>query len=146
MKEICILPRHFFEDTMKQNKVNDNNVIEYKESCFISINDIGKKSYFSKNNDNVLRLFFHDISIEDNDEYNKCITENDIKQLIEFIVRNKDSNFVIHCEAGISRSGAIGLFINDYFNVMNKKEFKKINFNIHPNKYIYNELVKYYKK
>ena len=48
-------------------------------------------------------------------DYEKFLLE-DIK-ILEFIKEKQDDvdTFIVHCTAGISRSGAIGMFIKDYF-------------------------------
>ena len=65
----------------------------------------------------------------------------DAKQIIEFI--NKVSKFcevlIVHCDAGISRSGAVGLFACKYLN-LDEKKFLKVN-RIYPNNHIYRTLM-----
>jgi len=68
----------------------------------------------------------------------KLFDENDAKKIIDFI--NKINNdiygtLVIHCDAGISRSGAVGLFICRYLE-LDERKFRKMNSYIHPNQYI----------
>lgn len=36
------------------------------------------------------------------------------RHLFLFIKRNEDRRFIVHCEMGVSRSGAVAKFINDY--------------------------------
>ena len=56
----------------------------------------------------VLRLEFHDTDrkIDDRDI---VITEEDAKNIIDFVERNKDSvyEFIVHCEGGVSRSAGV---------------------------------------
>lgn len=40
---------------------------------------------------------------------------NRAKKLIEFIEKNKDRDFAVHCDAGISRSPAVGMFISEKY-------------------------------
>lgn len=49
--------------------------------------------------------------------------------------------FVVHCDAGVSRSGAVGLWACRYLGY-DEKEFRKINSNIFPNSLIYDTLYK----
>ena len=58
---------------------------------------------------------------------------------VDFIEKNKDKNFFIHCSAGISRSQAFVLFIqNTYFD--NKFELNPTNPCISPNGHVYSKL------
>lgn len=43
------------------------------------------------------------------------ITDIQAKLLLSFIERNHDKNFLIHCFMGISRSGAVAKFINEFY-------------------------------
>ena len=47
----------------------------------------------------------------------------------------EDCVLVVHCDAGISRSGAVGSFICDYLG-LNHKEFLKVNPQVLPNQYV----------
>lgn len=56
-----------------------------------------------------------------------------IKTVIEL---NKDKQqFIVHCSAGISRSGAVGTFINDYFG-LDYSTFRKTNPQVQPNPFV----------
>jgi predicted protein tyrosine phosphatase len=60
----------------------------------------------------------------------------DIIKFIDIIQASpKKMVLLIHCTAGISRSGAIGEVISDYLG-KNYKEFKQINPQILPNSYV----------
>lgn len=57
---------------------------------------------------------------------------------IEAAVARGDENVIVHCSAGISRSGAIASFIVDNFTDMDYQEWKSQNApQIHPNEYVY---------
>ena len=78
--------------------------------CFISLSDPNKDfiktdNYFKDE----LKLKFWDIE-EDFNDY-KIITDIQSKQIYDFIMKNKDSEFLINCEAGVSRSAGVGLAI-----------------------------------
>lgn len=55
------------------------------------------------------------LSFEDSKKKETCIQPDQTKQLYDFIMKHKDKHFVIHCLAGISRSAAIAIFINELF-------------------------------
>ena len=93
---------------------------------------------------NVLNLWFHDIDPEsevewllDNpDHVEVAFDEIMALQIKEFLLRNKRKlNWMIHCTAGICRSGAVGEVINDYFQ-QNFLGFKRDNPQINPNVWV----------
>jgi len=100
---------------------------------------------------NKLQLVFGDFS---RDEFIKLTTTyssrsdrefflfNDChaRQIIKFADTNKTRSFIVHCDAGISRSGAVGLFLTRYLG-LDEAEFKQHNC-ILPNMYIYDVLAK----
>ena len=87
---------------------------------------------------NILKLQFDDIT----DEYisnSNCILFNDIHaKLIHNFIKLIKSNlpFYIHCDAGISRSGAIGYMLNEYFNKFINENDEDNMFFINENKHI----------
>lgn len=100
--------------------------------------------------DQILNLIFGDITpkiykrivaeahrkgknVEDIDVFSKRHAE----QLVKFINRLKDriELFVVHCDAGISRSGAVGTWLCDYLR-LDYNEFKRENPHILPNQHI----------
>jgi predicted protein tyrosine phosphatase len=93
---------------------------------FISVcfDDITKKEY--------------EIKVKNNDKL-KLFSSDHAKSIIYFIDSINNNQYiktlVIHCAAGISRSGAVGLFANRYLN-LDEKEFNYNNPLINPNEYI----------
>lgn len=71
----------------------------------------------------------------------KPFTEDQAVKVIDFIeaaITRRDENIIVHCSAGISRSGAISSFIVDNFTEMRYDEWKASNASwIHPNDYVY---------
>ena len=69
---------------------------------------------------NVLTLWFDDITPKENLDNHYCLfDENDVKVIIDFLNKNvvkETKGIVVHCTAGISRSGAVGSVLNDYYN------------------------------
>lgn len=91
---------------------------------------------------NVLHLVFDDIIGERSvtiDEESKNLTPFRFfhaTSIIWFLIRNINcEKFIIHCSAGISRSGAVGKFIFDFLNEQFNVEFPEMN-NIHPNGHV----------
>jgi predicted protein tyrosine phosphatase len=95
-------------------------------TTFISIcfDDITKKEF--------------EIKVKNNDKL-KLFSLDHAKSIISFIDSiNKSQDIktlVIHCAAGVSRSGAVGLFANRYLN-LDEKELSYNNPLIKPNEYI----------
>jgi len=143
MKEIIVYNKRMFDDLMLINNISDDNVEDRSTIMFISITDTDKFDesripYFKSNHSNVLNLSFDDCE-NDGDpsptQYigTKSFSEEQAKEVYDFIKNNEDKEtFIIHCMAGISRSGGVGLFINDYFNqdynvFMNKNPYVRPN-------------------
>ena len=65
-------------------------------------------------NKDILRLCFNDI---DQARYNlKTISQKDISSVLSFVQKNQDSDILIHCYAGVSRSIAISIIIFFMYN------------------------------
>ena len=94
-----------------------------RENAFISItgNIDKEKHLLSDDISNVLNLRFDDVDADELDVWcygenagkitAKGISREQVKDIVDFVLRNKDKNFHVHCHAGISRSGAVGSFI-----------------------------------
>jgi len=62
----------------------------------------------------VLRMQFHDVNQPHADIPNLVLFDDDFaKQVHEFITAHLGKDFMIHCDAGVSRSMAIGVFLRD---------------------------------
>ena len=95
----------FSKDGFKKINKDENTVI-------ISITDPDREPI----SNNILSQFKDSLSIQFWDVEEgigriQPINEEQAKEVREFIIRNKDNNFVIHCEAGMSRSAAVGLSV-----------------------------------
>lgn len=151
--KVSILSKGGFKTVLSHLNITDKNV-EETDYVFISIlntdvvgDNIG---YFENNKSNVLILKFDDI-VEDIEIkpglFAKTITDNQSKEIISFIKSNKEkiiggSKCVIHCSAGVSRSGAVGTFINEYFS-FDTNYFNHFNQNIKPNPLVLKKLNKF---
>lgn len=101
--------------------------------------------YFKKEYENVLNLYFDDtetnVEIYDDDinEVRELIplSINDGRRIISFLekIPNGVDELIIHCKAGVSRSGAIGLFANDFFR-MDYHRFMERNPRVRPNQHV----------
>jgi len=99
----------------------------------------------------MLSLNFADIDSENFDTFkikhqnaNKEIdlfNSSHAHQILDFIKTLDESTLIIHCAAGISRSGAVGLFCCRYFD-LDQKEFRRLNRQIYPNSHVLDVLNK----
>ena len=88
---------------------------DYK-TAIISITDTDKADViFEKNEVNgiraVLKLKFDDVERDYKNEH--CITKEDAENIVKFVNKNKNKvdKFIVHCEAGVSRSAGVGAAI-----------------------------------
>ena len=143
---VRVLSKSHFDTVLPRMRITDLNVSEHKDKAFISIinSDTDDKSYFDKDYSNVLRLVFDDATAEENinrvnmglNELQLFTKEQGIK-ILKFIEDNKHvETFYVHCLAGQSRSGAIGVFINDLYGEETYFQFANSNPIIKPNYYI----------
>ena len=129
--------------------------INNSENC-----DVIDEYHICKDAPNVLNLDFDDIdpmhldldnnldkfTYKRNNKINTVyfFTNSMAEKSIEFIERNKDKHFFIHCSAGISRSQAFVRFIeNTYYN--KKFELNPLNPCRYPNGHVYSKLCEAYR-
>ena len=106
-----------------------------------------ESAYFKENHANVLNLKFGDYSQEAVELYpqncDHIFSEDMANQVIDHIIANKDKPLaIIHCGAGISRSGAIGTFLFDRCGDGDYDAFKRKNPRITPNQHVLKTLDK----
>jgi len=92
----------------------------------------------------ILNVFFDDITDKDLGKMGGHILFDRLIacQIISFIDTLKAAyinTLLIHCDAGISRSGAVGVFACRYLG-LNEDKFRSLNTNIQPNQYVYDLL------
>ena len=140
---VSVLSKRQFDSLMIYWGINDDNVSSRDEEFFISITDTDKFSksrepYFKNDHINVLNLAFDDCLIDGEPSPSQpkgttSFTEKQSKILLAYILKHLDKKHcIIHCMAGISRSGAVGTFIDSIVNEDDFK-FKKENTQIYPN-------------
>ena len=117
--EITVKSRYFFENI----RGTAEEAALFKKARVISINSvrIPEEPPFSKQYwtaDNVLVLSFDDV--DDSDPFifqgTRFMSEADAEAIAAFVESPDPRPIVVHCTAGISRSGAIGACLNEYFN------------------------------
>lgn len=122
---------------------------EQPEIAVISILDTGKSAIFSENPKH-LTLCFDDIQPAVGMHFLNLtyFNKNHAKDIVEFLEEVKHGNFemlLIHCTAGISRSGAVAKLARKMLDVPSDK-FHKENRFIYPNKYILRKLYETWKE
>lgn len=121
----------------------------FRKYSIISINSIcvPEKPPFSKRlwaRLNLLVLHFDDVNEGDPN----AMTEAQTRQIADFARRYNDWPMIIHCTAGVSRSGAVGDALNCYFNRHAERnnqafeQFYRDNPDIVPNLYVRQKLWK----
>jgi len=109
-----------------------------------TLNEIGMRRFLSLDfwdltNDNTyekVKIRYPDAKLFDQKHATKIIKFLDIIQ-----EEKEESILVVHCSAGISRSGAVGTFANDYCG-LDYSELIKTNCNIMANQYVLRTLRK----
>jgi predicted protein tyrosine phosphatase len=154
---VKVLSKIAFDDMLEIKCINNSNVQEYKKTFFISIINTGERRKEDeptlKDSENVKVLYFDDTTadlevpiIGEQRSVKACaMTYMQAEELVSFIVNNKDkANCIVHCSAGISRSGAVGTFINDLFGIKHQ-EFIRNNPYVLPNPHVLSLLRKAYR-
>jgi predicted protein tyrosine phosphatase len=140
-KQILAIPKLVFD-----KRFTNGDIRHYDYACFISILDVdNKEKKFDESLDNFLQVKMWDIEEDAYEDgkirYEKPNTE-ELQKIVNFVNRHKDKSvFVVHCSAGISRSGAVATFIYDkFFKETDREKFMRENKHIRPNLYILNKL------
>jgi len=123
-----------FDQMFLKGRVNDGNVeAKYPNSAFISIvtpHSEDEAHFFTQDHDNVLNLEFEDADpsmiIKWSSEAILFDRYTHGQKILDFIKKNKDKSFLIHCNAGTGRAYAIAKFIQEYFNT-DLEKFEKMN-------------------
>lgn len=148
---IKIFDKASFDILMQRWGITNEAVEQQSDTFFISINDTqgtDEKPYF-QNNKNVKVLFFDDVEEDLHDPkygFIKAFSSEQAKEIIDFLEQHFDKKkCILHCAAGISRSGAVGTFVNDFFGG-DYFELMKNNPYIHPNGHVLRTLKREFMK
>ena len=125
MEEVIILSREQFI-----NKVLPK-VDEAKNTFFISILEPDDDfENLHEDTENFKTWKFYDVEYDINNY--KAITFEQAKEIYEFIKKNEGKNLIVHCYAGVARSGAVGEFYWEMLGGSYKQLLEKFP-NISPN-------------
>jgi protein-tyrosine phosphatase len=100
--------------------LKDMGCVDYANSCFM---DITKEQYEKHN-----RTIYME---------NMLFDTNRAERIVHFVDKIKDScvRLIVHCDAGVSRSGAIGLWVTRYLG-LDEKKYCDSNLGIKPNLHV----------
>ena len=168
MQDVRIFSHVDFDDFCEKNNFTDSNIEEMDEIAIISIigtpevleyylQEPHTEHWFKNNHDNVLNLEFDDVSEDRVFEYKNgldeitkihafTITDEQAKQIVDFIEKNIGKTFLIHCKAGFSRSPAVGRFIIDYYEEYNKCKGREYVDRVRPNVEVVSKLKKMWRE
>jgi predicted protein tyrosine phosphatase len=142
MKKIYALSRYRFCELIDDRNITDENVREHN-TAFIQILNAGDEGdlcfKLKSNNDNVICFRFDDADeAVDLPGYVPVVPmeEWQAQLLVEFIKRNEHkATFIVHCLAGVSRSGGVTRFLAEHFDVT-LRDFAEYNPYVRPNQRI----------
>lgn len=141
MKKIQALPKLVFDRNFTNEKIQ-----QFDYAAFISILDIdNQEQKFDTTLENFLQVKMWDIEkdlFENGTIKYEKPSETELQKIVAFVNQHKDKKvFIVHCSAGISRSGAVATFIKDkFYEQVDKETFMQNNKNIQPNLYILKQL------
>lgn len=144
---IFVLSRDQFKKEIKQLSEQ-----QFMATAFVSIHEPKNKTIAGyveawpsilEESSNVLNLWFNDCEVYLPDVESVLFDEEMVQKLIKFIEKNADKKqWIVHCTAGQSRSGAVGEFLADYFGIAYHL-FKRDNPQVKPNTLVKNLMRKY---
>lgn len=106
------------------------------DSALISIGDEHERFWNLKiDGDNVLKLAFSDVTrpVQKGSKQYTPMRRVQAKVIAEFIKKHQTKKFIVNCQAGISRSAAVCLFIHRQYGHILKPNFWKLS---HPNPWV----------
>ena len=110
--------RIFVVSRLYIERMNNLNPQWYIGKHIISIFSKGDVSPLP-NRCNILKLNFDDVTENNNEDGVIFFNENHAKEIYNFISKisaEAKKDFYVHCDAGVSRSGAVGMILNEWFN------------------------------
>ena len=137
MANIYIFSQRQFNSVMSDMGWNDSTIDLINDTAIISIcnTDGSMVHLFKYNHDNVLNLDFDDVEYDVPEMGIVAITPRQAKLIVDFFEKHIDAkNFIVHCEAGISRSAAVATCFMDFLHMNGiKGNSLHKNFSYHPN-------------
>jgi hypothetical protein len=151
MRKIRVLSKKSFSEYLEQQGINEGN-IEHSNCYYICIEPTGgpnSEPIFKETHFNVLPMIFDDVEKDEKkwgEEVQyffeaKAMTAEQGQEIVNFIKQIHDnSECIIYCTHGESRSGAVGSFATKYFE-QDYTEFLNDNPKVGPNPYVLDTLM-----
>lgn len=120
MADIYINSQRQFDRIMSDMGWNDSTIDLINDTAIISIcnTDGSMVHWFKYNHDNVLNIDFDDVEHDIPDLGVFAITPEQAKTIVDFFEKHINArNFIVHCEAGISRSAAVAICFLDFLHM-----------------------------
>ena len=112
--QIYVKARSFFEArqgaSREKELFRDNRIISINSVSFPSEEPPFSEEFLAA--DNLLILYFDDVDAG----FPNAMTPEQAREIVDFVRIEDNRPIIVHCTAGISRSGAIGEVLNWYFN------------------------------
>ena len=112
--QIYVHSRSFFEarqGTKRERKLfRDNRIISINSVSFPSEEPPFSEEFLDA--ENLLILYFDDVD----EGFPNAMTPEQAREIVNFVRHEDNRPIIVHCTAGISRSGAVGEVLNWYFN------------------------------
>jgi len=150
INKILVFPRHFVEkniDLFNKHKIGIISIIDYPKDILLT-NTFKDEKNISQIPE--ISVCFNDITKDDYDQFDEAnkkayilFNKKHAEYIINFvnIFKNEIDILIIHCEAGIARSGAVGYWACRYLE-LDLNLFMKLNLYILPNYFVYDILHK----
>lgn len=141
IKQVKAISKQVFDE-----HYSDAEFIKNTNCCFISILECNNtEQIYDTSIDNFLQVKMWDVDetgLAKDGKYYDIPSDKELKKIVKFVNRHKDKDkFIVHCTAGISRSGAVATFIkNKFTDEIDVNMFNEDNKYILPNKYILRRL------
>jgi protein tyrosine/serine phosphatase len=114
---ITFVNRFAFKEMLNSKNAESSNPLISTKLAYVSISD-------TEHEKEEVELLFSETDIDkelyittqfpDNDD---GIPSDEAQRLVDFIKKHPDKDFIVHCFMGISRSGAVAKFINEYYDM-----------------------------
>lgn len=125
MVNVYIFSQKQFNKIMKDMSWYDDTIDMITDTAIVSIcnTDRSMIHWFADKHNNVLNLDFDDVLFTDEEAGIFALNDEQAKILVDFFEEHKDvQNFIVHCEAGISRSAAVAVCFVDFLHMNGKKD------------------------
>ena len=125
MINVYIFSQKQFNKIMEDMSWRDDTIDMITDTAIVSIcnTDRSMIHWFADKHNNVLNLDFDDVLSTDEEAGIFALNDEQAKILVDFFEEHIDvQNFIVHCEAGISRSAAVAVCFVDFLHMNGKRD------------------------